>query len=266
MLLHRLLPVVLKVFLRLEFVALVKKKTPLELARSDVFQHACRTPLTTLQCSLDALDSKALTKTTANNGFQTYLQTAKQAAAHLVALIKSLDTNSHQTSFRPARVVQEVVNLVESQAAREVSLHPIIAFDFQLKLKGDPLYFGEALRCIIQNAIEAYDLQDLHKPVVVMGRCVAEHLIIEVIDGGQGMTSLATKLAFWKGLSYKKQGQGLGLAFVDNTIRIMFGGELTVSSQFGVGTRVVWRLPLVNGESSLTNSQNGGSSQNRERF
>ncbi len=68
---------------------------------------------------------------------------------------------------------------------------------------------------------------------------------VEIADTGTGIAPEVLARLFEPNFSTKSEGMGLGLSIVRKTIEDI-GGEITVSSEVGVGTRFTVVLPLVN--------------------
>ena len=79
---------------------------------------------------------------------------------------------------------------------------------------------------------------------VRLGRGERDSAVIEVIDNGPGMDEETLRQATSWGFSRRGKGRGVGLAFVREFAESV-GGELRLSSELGVGTRVRLVLPAL---------------------
>jgi signal transduction histidine kinase len=113
-----------------------------------------------------------------------------------------------------------------------------------IMIKGNRLYFEEALRCVATNAIEAYSSKNSPRHLSLLARKRRNQIQIDVVDLGSGISDSARRFALLGGVSYKNRGSGIGLGFCKYTIEKVFHGKMTISSQGGIGTRVTWHLPL----------------------
>jgi putative PEP-CTERM system histidine kinase len=106
----------------------------------------------------------------------------------------------------------------------------------------DPERLRSALTHLTQNAIEASRPGDC---VVISTRRHRAHLVIDIVDRGQGMddTFIRDEL-FLPFRSTKSDGHGIG-AFQTRELIRMSGGDLEVISERGVGTTMRILLPLV---------------------
>ena len=97
-----------------------------------------------------------------------------------------------------------------------------------------------AVANLIQNARDAMGEAD--EPVVVRVREEDEHLCIDVVDTGPGISPEAMEELFTPGFS-TKDSSGLGLAFAREVVVEEHGGSLDVDSEPGRGTTITVRLP-----------------------
>jgi len=106
----------------------------------------------------------------------------------------------------------------------------------------DPERLKSAVTHLTQNAIEASRPGD---SVVISTRRQRAHLVIDIVDRGQGMdNTFIRKELFLPFRSTKLGGYGLG-AFQTRELIRMSGGDLEVISEQGVGTTMRILLPLV---------------------
>jgi len=117
-----------------------------------------------------------------------------------------------------------------------------------LAVSGDARQLEQLLRNLIDNALK---YGDVDKPVRVLVEMAARKMAqISVQDRGAGIAAdhlphLTRR--FYRtdpGRSRAGGGTGLGLAIVKHVVE-RHRGKLDISSQLGVGTRVVVRLPLI---------------------
>lgn len=219
------------------FVLDSKDSVGFALENNYVFQHACKTPLTVLECSLQLLDEQ-----TGGRESKNVIASASTAVERLKVLINSVTSkDQEQNVFSVASAINEVIVLSRQKDTSTISLNLIGVED--LKIRGRRIYFQEMLVCMINNAIEAY--QNTEKPhITVTAQRKGGILHIHVIDFASGMSLVAQKMACLQGVSYKKRGMGLGLYFVKKTIEVEFFGNLHIHSKLGMGTHVHITMPV----------------------
>lgn len=99
----------------------------------------------------------------------------------------------------------------------------------------------EALRAVVQNAIEAVD-DGGH--VVVTAREAGAVVEVEVADDGRGMDAATLRRAFDPFFSGRDAGRGIGLGLPKAWRLVeLNGGSVAVDTRPGGGTRVVVALP-----------------------
>lgn len=201
-----------------------------------VFQHACKTPLTTLKCSID------LIKEGSANLDTEVLESADSAILRLTELINSVTSqNLQESKFKVSTAIHEVIILLKNK--KQTSIKLTTARIDNLYLSGRKIYFQEMLVCMMNNAIEAYDTEtEPHIDVMVQRK--RNQLHIHVVDFASGMSLVAQKMACMQGLSYKESGMGLGLYFVKRTVEEEFLGKLDIQSKLGMGTHVHVVMPV----------------------
>lgn len=109
----------------------------------------------------------------------------------------------------------------------------------------DARHFDEALGCVLENAVKFTD----QGRVRVCARSDSAELIVEVEDTGRGIDASQLPFifdAFWQGdgsLTRAVGGNGIGLTLAHRLVS-RIGGELSVESAVGEGTRVHLKFPL----------------------
>jgi signal transduction histidine kinase len=112
-----------------------------------------------------------------------------------------------------------------------------------LELLVDAGQLAEALRAVVQNAIEAVD-DGGH--VTVSGREAGGMVEIEIVDDGRGMDAATLRRAFDPFFSGREAGRGIGLGLPKAWRLVeLNGGTVAVDSRSGGGTRVTVTVPIV---------------------
>jgi PAS domain S-box-containing protein len=117
-------------------------------------------------------------------------------------------------------------------------------------IEADGLRLQQILRNLIDNALKFTEHGSIQLRITADEGGERPTFLCEVIDTGAGMDQAQVGvmlLPFRQGDGSSKKrhgGVGLGLAIVQRLVNAM-GGELTVTSQRKVGTRVAVRLPLL---------------------
>ncbi len=98
---------------------------------------------------------------------------------------------------------------------------------------GDPVHLGEALRNVVENAVEA--LKDGGHVCLRAYRENRDWTVISVVDDGEGIPESIKGKIFEAFVSTKEQGIGLGLAYVKRFMEAC-QGKIFVESREGQGT------------------------------
>lgn len=132
-------------------------------------------------------------------------------------------------------VAETVGHLGPHSAAIECRLDPRLKF-----IRVDRSLFGEALRNIIANGVEA--TQGNGVVIISSALTAGETAEISVADNGVGIPPENLDSIFRLYFTTKETGSGLGLSLAMRAVDL-HGGTMEVKSQAGVGTTVTIRLP-----------------------
>jgi signal transduction histidine kinase len=170
-----------------------------------------------------------------------------QAASLMLSSMRSLfkPADQQMESVNLNEVARSSVRLLRNETARVgVKVHFDIAAD-------PPLVWARAGQLsqvminLIQNAIDAMDgLSDRTKTLRIATRRVgSESVCVSIEDTGCGIDPAKLDAVFDVFVSSKQSGMGLGLALCRMIID-QHGGEISVSSEVGKGTRFEIVLPV----------------------
>ena len=224
--------------------------------------HELRTPLNAIIGFSDMLATKTVVDGAKVVQYAGYIQ---QAAEHLLALINSiLDVSNIQAG--KLSVDRELIDipsvlqpclLITNAKAKEKNIAIELQIDKTLPLVlADPLRLKQILINLLSNAV---------KFTPEWGRIRLEAKVdnmqlvqISISDSGVGMTAeeIATAMRPFgqveSGFSKRHEGTGLGLP-IAHALAQLHGGELTVNSKKGAGTRVSFTIPLAASNPPLAN-------------
>lgn len=181
-----------------------------------------------------------------------------KAAKSLQAIGNAIDFGTSMTDrllafARKQSLVPELVDLNTLVAGMtdlvEISLKPDVVLDVSfstqpLHVLVDPGQFESALFNLLLNANNAIETSGRIK--VHLGQDSAENALIVVDDTGQGMPDdvLARAIEPFFTTRADVGGTGLGLSIVYGFIK-QTGGDMTIESRQGKGTRIVVTLPVA---------------------
>ena len=224
--------------------------------------HELRTPLNAIIGFSDMLATKTVVDSVKVVQYAGYIQ---QAAEHLLALINSiLDVSKIQAGKLSVDLelidipsVLQPCLLITNAKAKEKNIAIELQIDKTLPLVlADPLRLRQILINLLSNAV---------KFTPEWGRIRLEAKVdnlqlvqISITDSGVGMTAeeIATAMRPFgqveSGFSKRHEGTGLGLP-IAHALAQLHGGELTVNSKKGAGTRVSFTIPLAASNPPLAN-------------
>jgi putative PEP-CTERM system histidine kinase len=172
---------------------------------------------------------------------QDMLQTIEDAVARMNHLLSQLKAEAASRTPRLADADAMVTAVAAALAHSPVTIETRTEHE-DCVVAIDPERLRSALTHLTQNAIEASRPGDC---VVISTRRHRAHLVIDIVDRGQGMddTFIRDEL-FLPFRSTKSGGYGIG-AFQTRELIRMSGGDLEVISERGIGTTMRILLPLV---------------------
>lgn len=153
---------------------------------------------------------------------------------------------SERVRFDLRDLVRETVTLFRPQAqARRVELtpsvgsEPLLVFAFRDQI-------SQAVINVVINAIEAMEGPGRVRVVL---EDEGETAALRVVDEGPGIPPAIRELVFAAHVTTKPLGTGLGL-HVTREVLTRHGGDISIQTEGGRGTRVTLRLPLASDVSS----------------
>ncbi len=216
--------------------------------------HELRTPLNAIIGFSEMLMKEAVLALDAERRNE-YAGLINGSGHHLLSVVNGmLDISKIETGnfeirpepFAPAQVIAACCDLLELRA-REAGVHlQRVGSDDLPEMIADKRALNQILLNLVSNAIR---FSDRGGTVTITARAEAAEISFAVEDNGVGIS--AEDLArvgepyFQAGSSYDRRhgGTGLGLSIVKGLVRL-HGGELSIRSRVGEGTRVTVRLPL----------------------
>ncbi|MBA4312753.1 MAG: hypothetical protein C0417_09000 [Chlorobiaceae bacterium] len=219
--------------------------------------HEFRTPLTSINMSVDILRQKLLGEITPAQ--QELLEASKQDCARLTKMVKDLLQLSKLESGK-LEVKEEHVELVK---IIETAIQPM---HLQFKEKGVALLFNsenkipkfigdeQQLIWVISNLLNnALRYTDSGGKVEIIASQNNKNIQIDVSDTGRGIPPEYIDKIFDKFVQVKQQPDttpgsvGLGLAIAKEIVD-MYGGNISVKSELNKGTTFTIFLPITEGE------------------
>jgi two-component system phosphate regulon sensor histidine kinase PhoR len=225
----------------------------LELVRQEFLSnvsHELRTPLTSIIALAETLEAGAIEDEENNRRFLSIIQKNAARMHRLIDDILELSAieagnvkvTPEVVHLRP--LVEDVVASLNAAAAlRKVALRNLVAPD--ASVSADPHRLVQMLTNLVDNAIKFN--REGGEVMIKHEREARDRIQVE--DTGEGIPAHHVDRLFERfyrvdrARSRELGGTGLGLAIVKHLIRA-HGGEVTVDSRFGEGTRFTIELPV----------------------
>ena len=213
--------------------------------------HELKTPLTSIRGYVETLIDGAIDDQANNRRFLEKIEVNVQRLNHLVADLLSLARIEEQEDglrcerldLRPLLV--QAVRLHENAATQRDLRCELTGIEGPLMVIGDRESLVQVIDNLLDNAIKYTPAGGC---VRLSARTEADTLAFDVSDTGIGIPSEDLERVFErfyrvdKARSREVGGTGLGLSIVKHLAAAM-GGEVSVRSDFGLGTRFTVRLP-----------------------
>ena len=213
--------------------------------------HELRTPLTSILAFVETLEDGGLEDVENNRHFLSVIRRNGERMRNLIAEILELSqieagtvSITHKT-VRLSPLVSDIMTSLSSMSAeREIALKNDVAPS--TVISADPKRLEQMLTNLVDNAVR------FNRPggsVTVADKALDDRHLISVTDTGEGIGTKELDRVFERFYRVDRArtrevgGTGLGLAIVKHLARL-HGGEVTVESQLGVGTKFTIDLPV----------------------
>lgn len=216
--------------------------------------HELRSPLATVRTAVEVMQSHPERVHPADLNKLESLASATRQMAHLIEdllLLARTDVVSPRRSVVSLpipidEVLEDLVTVLELQAnAREIMLR--VAGPTDIWVKGDAAQIRRLFANLLENALH---YTSAGGTVNVTTQLIRSDVLVKVEDTGIGIApDQLPRLfdRFWRAdqaRSHREGGTGLGLS-IAQAIAHAHGGEITVTSQMGIGSCFRVRLPIA---------------------
>lgn len=207
---------------------------------TSLFAHEIRNPMQTTRGFLQLLDDPSIPAKKkqyiqlaigeldrANGIIGDYLSFGKPASTERQVVELADELNRAANVMNPYAVNQGAAIRTDAQPACRASVNP--------------QQFGQLVINLLKNAIESMPEGG---DIELSCRTIAGSAVIRVKDEGIGMTPEQLERLGSPYYSLKDTGTGLGMTVCYQIVK-QFGGTMTIDSEYGGGTEVTVRLPLI---------------------
>lgn len=236
--------------------------------------HEIRTPLNAIIGFLRELERQELTQIQ-----KKYIENSAIASKHLLAIINNVldiskieagEMSLEEEDFILAQSINNVANVLLPKAEqKDIQLNISTSAQISKVLLGDSLRIEQILFNLLGNAIKFTQKGSVSILSTLIEDFEQEqHLCLSVIDTGIGMEQKYLDSLFRKfsqeeiTVSRKFGGTGLGMAITKELVQLM-GGEISVESEKGIGTRINIYLKLKKGNEQNIQFNHKGKTPNR---
>lgn len=176
---------------------------------------------------------------------------ASTLTRNMLALTRG--TGPHRETFDLVKHLRDLMALLKTVVAKRAEWELLLP-EVPVWIVGDRSALVQVFMNLILNAVDAESTRPIQLGVVSRG-AVAE---VTVTDAGHGMTPETQARIFEPFFTTKKNGKGTGMGLTTvQKVVAQHGGEVTVSSQWEVGTTFAVRLPLASPPGDLSRAEPG---------
>jgi nitrogen fixation/metabolism regulation signal transduction histidine kinase len=148
---------------------------------------------------------------------------------------------------QPVKTAVQLNDLVLSAVRMAESSYAEMAFETDLSadlpaVEADPEQLKRVVNNLLKNSVEASDRLHRVRIQTRFRKSPNPAVLLEIEDMGAGMTAETLEKLFTPYFTTKTHGTGLGLAIAEKIIKD-HGGEISVLSEIGKGTRITVSLP-----------------------
>lgn len=234
--------------------------------------HELNTPIgnaltvaSTIQCDLEALNAEFAAGTMRRSSMSAFIGRAGeglalslsnlQRAAHLISDFKQVavdQTSDQRRTFDLAEVTTEILNMLQPTMRKSgCEVQKVLGPD--LACDSFPGRYGQVLTNLVMNAsLHAFAPGEPGRIVVRTGAVGAHQVELVVEDDGVGMSDAVRARIFDPFFTTKmgRGGTGLGMNIVHGIVTRVLGGQISVHSAPGQGTRIRVVFPRTAAESA----------------
>jgi len=225
-----------------------------------VASHELRTPVTSLLLAVQLLDEEALGPL--NESQRQVVAAQKQDLERLEKLMRDLldvtrlEAGTVAARFEmvePQEIVKNVLHTIRPQAEKKgVELVSDVPIDLP-KVYADRLQVGRVLTNLLANAIRHTSPKGVVK---VLASASNNHVTFMIEDNGEGIPAEYLQRIFERFVQVPgatQGGAGLGLSIARNIVKA-HGGDMTVESEVGKGSKFRFTIPTTASTGEETNA------------
>ena len=202
--------------------------------------HELKNPLTLIRSTLQVIESRHIELLKEPLWSRVY-----QDVDYMSRLLSELSVLDKEMPLKPSEVhvkqmMMDVEGMFLTEAMKQKKRFTIRCQNQELYVRGDELKLRQMLINLIQNALEATNIDDCIDVIVEQER---NNVLFHVCDTGCGMDLEQQERLFHPFVTNKPNGTGLGMAIVKQIVD-EHGGSIYVQSSKDCGTKITIELSI----------------------
>lgn len=151
-----------------------------------------------------------------------------------------------KSAFNPDDEIRSVLGFMDYKAKRYKIDFEFLPDGNEKRIYGSSLKFSHIISNLVSNALNAYEkvIREDNRKIIAKSISRNGYYIFEIFDFGCGIKEEDKPKIFNSFFSTSKNGLGLGLGIVRNSVKDDFDGMITFDSNQNVGTVFLIQIPL----------------------
>ena len=223
--------------------------------------HELRTPLSSIKAYIEMLVDGEVKDDKTRGDFYGIIQSETERLQRLISNVLNISriesgvVEIHREPIAANEVVREVAAVMQPHAAQKCISMSCDLEDPAPAVWADHDLLYQAILNVVSNAVKYTDREG-RVTIATRADRRTGHVAISVTDNGVGIQAQDLPRIFDKfyraqGSHGMAKGTGLGLNLVKHIVETAHGGDISITSEVGIGTTIVLRFPCMRAEANL---------------
>lgn len=223
--------------------------------------HELRTPLSSIKAYIEMLVDGEVKDEKTRGDFYGIIQSETERLQRLISNVLNISriesgvVEIHREPIAANEIVREVVAVMQPHAAQKCISMSCDLEESAPAVWADHDLLYQAILNVVSNAVKYTDREG-RVTITTRADRTTGHVAISVADNGVGIHAQDLPRIFDKfyrshGNRAMAKGTGLGLNLVKHIVETAHGGDISITSEVGIGTNIVLRFPCLRADTDL---------------